>query len=152
MTVNEQTSSVVRAGLRYFALVFAAGFVLGAIRVPLLEPRLGERAAQLLEMPIMLGVVFLAAGHVVARGVRGAGRGRGRGRWLAVGGIALLLLVAAEVVLIVAFAEESLSADLAQRDPVAGAAYLLSLALFAGMPWLRARTAKLSPTPSRSTS
>ena len=31
------------------ALVFAAGFLLGSIRVPFLVPRLGERDAELLE-------------------------------------------------------------------------------------------------------
>lgn len=125
-------STVLRAALVYFAIVFAAGFALGVVRVPLLEPRLGERAAQLIEMPIMLVVVYLAAGHVVRRGVA-------RERWLAVGGSALALLLGAELLLVIAFSEQGLEADLASRDPVAGAAYLASLVLFALMPWLRAR-------------
>ena len=46
-----------KAGTAYFALVFGAGFVMGAIRVPLLVPRLGERVAELIEMPFMCIVI-----------------------------------------------------------------------------------------------
>ena len=55
------TSGLFRAGAAYFALVFGAGFVLGMVRVPFLVPRLGERWAELVEMPIMAAVIFLAA-------------------------------------------------------------------------------------------
>ncbi|MBP8296721.1 MAG: hypothetical protein KAX84_11480 [Burkholderiales bacterium] len=55
-------SCVIRRGtaaLTYFALVFAAGFVMGAVRVPFLVPRLGVRVAELLVviavMPLMVG-------------------------------------------------------------------------------------------------
>lgn len=132
MSSRGRPVSALRGGLVYFAVVFAAGFALGAIRVPLLEPRLGERTAQLIEMPIMLAVVYLAAGRVVRRGVAGD-------RWLVVGGVALALLVGAELLLLVSMSEEGLAADLAGRDPVAGAAYLAALSLFAIMPWWRAR-------------
>ena len=58
---------VARAAVTYFALVFAAGFALGCLRVPFLVPRLGERAAELLEAPLMLFVIFLASRHVARR-------------------------------------------------------------------------------------
>ena len=41
----------IKAGIAYFAVVLGAGFILGSIRVPLLVPRLGERIAELIEMP-----------------------------------------------------------------------------------------------------
>ena len=58
---------VLAAGTLYFALVFGAGFVLGTLRVLLVVPRLGERAAELAEMPVMLVVSMVAARWVVKR-------------------------------------------------------------------------------------
>ncbi len=58
---------VVGAGLLYFALTFGAGFLLGPIRILWLEPRLGARNAELLEIPVMVGVTFLAARWVTGR-------------------------------------------------------------------------------------
>lgn len=59
----------VRAGLRYALALFAIGFALALIRVPLLVPRIGETAAVLLELPLML----IAAWHVSRAIVRRAG-------------------------------------------------------------------------------
>lgn len=56
-----------KAGTAYFSLVFGAGFAMGTIRVPFVAPRLGERAAELIEMPFMLVVVVLAASFVTKR-------------------------------------------------------------------------------------
>ncbi len=46
---------ILRAAVFYFLLVFGAGFLLGIGRVLLIVPLLGERTAELLEMPLMLG-------------------------------------------------------------------------------------------------
>jgi len=48
---------ILRTAARYFAIVFGVGFVLGAVRVPLLVPRLGERVAELAEMPLMFAAM-----------------------------------------------------------------------------------------------
>lgn len=119
-----------KAAVAYFGLVFGTGFVLGAIRVPFLVPRLGVRVAELIEMPLMLVAIVLAARYVARRlalpstyGVR-----------LSVGFLALALLVAAELLLTVALQRQSLGQYLASRDPVSGTVYLLALGLFALMP------------------
>jgi hypothetical protein len=50
----------VKAAASYFALVLGTGLVLGSIRVPFLVPRLGERSAELLEMPFMFAALALS--------------------------------------------------------------------------------------------
>ncbi|HYC23067.1 MAG TPA: hypothetical protein VEI94_10205, partial [Candidatus Bathyarchaeia archaeon] len=83
------------AGAVYFALVFGAGFALGAIRLLVVVPRLGARTAELIEAPIMLAVTFLAARWTVSRlAVPPAWTRR-----LAMGGVALALLLALEFTL-----------------------------------------------------
>lgn len=126
---------LLRSGLAYFALVFAAGFVLGAIRVPFLVPRLGVRTAELIEMPLMLVVVVLAARFIVRRfslpaiaSVR-----------LGAGFLGLALLLAAELLLALALQDQSPGQAIASRDPVSGSVYLGMLVLFALMPLLVAR-------------
>ncbi|MEL7429628.1 MAG: hypothetical protein AAFN43_06475 [Pseudomonadota bacterium] len=44
------------AGAAYFAIVFAAGFILGAARTFLLAPVAGEMLAVLVELPFILAV------------------------------------------------------------------------------------------------
>ena len=125
--------SVLQAGALYFALVFGAGFVLGSIRVPFLVPRLGERIAELLEAPVMLAVIFFASRHVVRRYALAASAS------IAVGLLALLLLVAAELVLAVTISGRSVSGYISSRDPVSGSVYLASVLVYAALPWLHAR-------------
>lgn len=122
-----------RCAAAYFALVFAAGFLLGSMRVPLLVPRIGERFAELAEMPLMLVAIFLAAGHVVRRyGDRVASRD-----WLVAGVLALALMLIAELLLAVVLAGRGVGEYIAGRDPVSGSVYLVMLLVFAVMPWLR---------------
>jgi hypothetical protein len=129
-------SVAVRAAFAYFALVFGAGFVLGALRVTLVVPHLGVRYAELLEMPVMLMVIIEAARRVTRRFALPA---RSRSRW-AVGLMALAMLMAAELMLSVALTGRSVGEYLAGRDPVSGSVYLLMLAVFAAMPALVRRT------------
>jgi hypothetical protein len=126
---------MVTAGVLYFALVFAAGVVLGTIRVLWAVPRIGTRTAELLETPIMLVVVILAAHWTVRRmhvpvplGTR-----------LGVGVLALALLLTLELTLVLWLRGLSISDYFASRDPVSGTVYALMLGVFAIMPCIVAR-------------
>lgn len=123
------------AALTYFAIVLGTGFVLGMIRVPFLVPRIGERWAELAEMPIMAGVIFFAAGLILRRFPDICSPGRA----LAAGVLGLTLLVAAELALAVALQSRSLFEFLASRDKISGSVYLALLLVFAVMPRLRLR-------------
>ena len=119
----------------YFVLVLGTGFALGIIRVPFLVPRLGERYAELLEMPFMFVAIVLAARYVVRRfdlpaslSVR-----------LQVGFAALAMSVLAELLLTTVLQGRSLVQFIASRDPVSGSVYLVMLLLFALMPSILAR-------------
>jgi len=125
--------AVARGGLLYFGIVFGAGFVLGTLRVALLVPMVGVRAAELAEMPIMLIVIVLGAGFVVRRDPK---RLTSR-QWAAAGLIALALLLAAEIALSVMLTGQSIGDYVASRDPVSGSVYALMLIVYAAMPWLR---------------
>ncbi len=125
--------NAVRPGLLYFALVMGTGFLLGMIRVPFLVPRIGERWAELAEMPIMAIVIFLSAGYVLKR----YPDVQSQGQSLVVGLLALALSVGAELGLAVFLQNKTLAEFIASRDKVSGSAYLALLAVFALMPRLR---------------
>lgn len=121
--------------LAYFLIVFGAGFVLGTVRVLLLLPLLGERTAELLEMPLMLAVIVVAAQWITKRYLQSA---QSREQ-LAVGLTATGYMLAAEFLVGVMLRGLSPIEVWFNRDPVSGTAYYLSLVLFAVMPWLLAR-------------
>ena len=118
----------------YFALVFGVGFVLGIVRVLLLEPYLSERWAELAEMPLMLMVVILSAQFIVQRFP--APR---RVSYLVSGGVALLLLILVEFSVVLGIRGLSIDQYFAERDPLAGGVYAFMLIIFAAMPWFLGR-------------
>lgn len=122
-----------KTSLAYFAGVFSIGFVLGVIRVALVVELLGERWAELLEQPIML----LASYFVAKLCLRQFGPFAAPHRLL-IGVLALALMIAAELALSIAMGQD-VAEYLAGRDPVSGTAYLVSLVLFALMPWIAGR-------------
>lgn len=128
--MRRSATQIIKAGLAYFVLVFGAGFMLGAIRVPFLVPRVGERIAELIEMPLMFVVVVLSARFIVRRFALPATTSTR----LVVGLLALGLLLAAEILLAVAIQKQSLGDYIASRDPVSGTVFLLMLVLFGLMP------------------
>jgi hypothetical protein len=82
-----------QAGCVYFLVVFAAGFLIGALRVFLIVPAVGETVAVLFELPVMLAIAWFACRRTVARfAVPAVLRLR-----LAMGGLAFALLMLAEV-------------------------------------------------------
>jgi hypothetical protein len=126
---------ILKAGVLYFALVFGAGFVLGPIRILWLVPRVGTRVAELMEAPIMLIVVILAARWVVQRlAVPPIPLKR-----LGAGLIALGLLLVAEFSLVLWLRGMTISEYFAARDPVSGTVYYVMLGVFALMPLVVAR-------------
>ena len=130
-----QAAQTIKAGFAYFALVLGAGFILGMFRIPLLVPRLGERSAELMEMPVMFAVILLSARFVIRRfalPITASVR-------LQAGFLALALTVCAETLLVVALQGQALCAYVASRDPVSGSVYLVMLVLFAVMPLILAR-------------
>jgi hypothetical protein len=67
---------ILKAGALYFALVFAAGFVLGAVRTLWIVPVFGTRTAELMESAIMFVVTIIAATWVVRHPPHMVVRGR----------------------------------------------------------------------------
>ena len=123
---------VVKAGVLYFALVFAVGFVLGAIRTRWVVPRVGMRTAELMEMPIMLVVTIVAARWTVLQlsvPILWSAR-------LEMGCMALVLMLIAEFGFVLWIRGLSIREYFATRDRVSGAAYYLLLAVFSIMPRL----------------
>jgi len=126
--------STLKAAILYFGLVFGAGFVLGIMRTLWLVPFVGERSAELIETPFMVIVVWLAARFIVGRM-----KALTLAHRLAIGVLALLLLLLAELGVVMLLRDQSLGEYVATRDPVSGAVYLLALALFAAAPTLVGR-------------
>lgn len=126
---------VLKAGTLYFVLVFGAGFLLGMVRVPFLVPRFGARAAELVEMPLMLVAIVLAARYIIRLfALPSTGIVR-----LSVGILAFALVAIAELSFALLLQGQSPVQYIANRDPVSGTAYLFTLALFALMPLILAR-------------
>ncbi len=126
-------AKTVRAGFVYFALVLGTGFVLGMFRVPFLVPRIGERWAELAEMPIMAAAIFFYGGYILRR----FPEVRFPREALIVGFLALALSMCAELGLAMVLQSQSLYEYIASRDKVSGSVYLALLLMFALMPRLR---------------
>ncbi len=126
---------VLKTGVIYFTLIFGTGFVLGLIRILWVVPRLSARAAEQLETPITLGVIFFTAGWIVRHYslppnpiIR-----------LGVGFLALGLLLIVEFMVVLWLQGITISEYIANRDPVSGTVYAFSLVIFAIMPLIVSR-------------
>lgn len=132
---------VAAAGFAYFALEFTAGVVLGVGRAFIFEPYLGATAAVLLELPAMLLVSWLVCGWAV----RFFGVPEGVPARLAMGGLAFLLLIAAELLLSLMWMNGSFGTFLAVYQTAAGLIGLTGQLAFALFPLARRRPAWTAP-------
>jgi hypothetical protein len=114
---------VLKAGVLYFTLVFGAGFVLGTIRTLWIVPSFGTRKAELMEAPIMFVVTILAARWVVRR----LAIPPTPSKRIAVGCLALGLLLLVEFTVVLWLRGLTIAEYFATRDTVAGTVYLVSL-------------------------
>ncbi|MBI4749235.1 MAG: hypothetical protein HY774_12150 [Acidobacteria bacterium] len=127
--------TILKTGLIYFLLVFGVGFILGPIRILWLVPRLGERYAELIEMPFMLAAIILVARWMIRRfriptdtSVR-----------LGMGLLAVSLLISVEFTMVLRLRGLTLEQYFQSRDPISGTVYYLMLVVFALMPWMLRR-------------
>ncbi len=58
---------ILKPALAYFAVVFAAAFAFGALRVTLIAPQIGALSAVALEVPLILCLLWIVAGRVLRR-------------------------------------------------------------------------------------
>ena len=126
---------IIKAGFAYFGLVLGLGFLLGAVRVSLIVPRLGTRKAELLEAPLMLIGILLATQFILQQFVLP----NTNSAFLIVGIIALGLMLFAEFLLIVWLQKQTITQYIKSRDLVSGSVYVLLLLIFALMPLIMMR-------------
>ena len=93
VTAEGPMGVTIRSGAVYFAIVFLVGFALGALRTLVMAPRPSDTLAVLLEAPVILTVGWFVATWCIGRfKVPAATLER-----LAMGGVALALLMVAEL-------------------------------------------------------
>jgi hypothetical protein len=120
-----------QAAVLYFLLVFGAGFVLGTGRVLLVVPLLGERVAELMEMPLMFAVIVATARWIVHQKLDGR-----QSSALPVGFIAMSFVLLADLGVGMWLRGMSATEVFLNRDLVSGTVYYAALLLFAVMPAL----------------
>ena len=132
---REEVGRGSRAGLRYGAIAFALGAVLGPVRELLLAAVLGGLAAALVEAAAMAALLSLAARHVLDR--LPPRQGWAARSAVAAAGLAVVLL--AEAALSLLLEASGVAAARAPRSGAERAVGLLPLAWFAALPFLLRR-------------
>lgn len=122
----------ITAGVLYVAIVFAAGFVLGAIRGLVIAPAIGETAAIAIEIPIILAISWVVCRAITTR----LALPPTRFARVTMGAVAFALLMVAEFLLALAFGRTPAEHFASYR----GGASMLGLAgqmAFAALPLLQ---------------
>lgn len=130
---------ILLTGTVYVAAVFAAGFVLGVLRTLVMVPLLGEMAAVLVELPVILAVAWLVCTRILRRWPLSPAAAVG------MGAIAFLLLMGAEASLSTLLAGRSLAQHLALYAQLPHQVGLAGQLAFAVIPWIQARRSQRSP-------
>lgn len=130
--------SPVGAGALYFLILFACGIVLGTVRTLILAPAVGPMVAVALELPVMLALSWIVSGRLTRRRPALAGAGPR----LIMGGIALVLLLMAELALATLAFGQVPGAYVAALATPHGALGLAGQLGFGLIPWLRWRAGR----------
>jgi hypothetical protein len=123
---------IFKAGVIYFLLIFALGWILGPIRELWAVPRFGRMTALLVEAIIMLIAMIVAAGWVTLR----FDVPRTLGSTIPVGLVALAILAPAEIAGTLWVRGQSLQDYAASFVTAPGVISLVIFVLFAVMPTL----------------
>jgi hypothetical protein len=126
-----------RLSVSYFVLVFLAGVILGSLRVPLLQPMLGVRYAELLEIPLMIVVIWQAAQFTLWELVEDTDNSLSYATPIFIGVFALFWLMVTELATTALIRGwwNVLTVYFIERDYIAGPVYGLTLLIYAIMPW-----------------
>ena len=116
--------------LLYFAIVFGVGFLLGPVRILVLEPLVGPTLAVACEAPILVAVMIASSRWLPAR----LGMPPKIPALAAMGVGALVLQQTADLAVGIFLRAMTPSQILANFATPAGAIYALTLAAFAAMP------------------
>jgi hypothetical protein len=127
--------NIFKAGCAYFVLIFSLGFILGTVRVLAVIPRIGEFAATLLELPLILTASWFVSGWLIKK-MQIAPDTASR---LLMGAAAFGLAMLAEPLLGLSLGRSLTEHWEALLRP-AGLAGLAGQALFGLMPWIRLQT------------
>jgi len=126
------------AGAAYFLILFSAGFMLGALRVLVIAPRLGDVLAVLLELPLMLAASWLVCLSLIRRMAVAADLVSR----LLMGLTGFVLLMLAEIALGLFGFGRSLGMQLAALSQPAGLIGLAGQIAFGAIPLLQARKSR----------
>jgi hypothetical protein len=138
MATNTMLTQALRLSFFYFAIVFMFGALFGSARVPFLQPTLGTRYAELLEMPLMLFVIWQSAQLTINRLERKDGANNQYLTPVLIGTLALLWLVGVELATAAILQGgwwNGIRVYFVARDVIAGPVYALAVLSYAIMPW-----------------
>jgi hypothetical protein len=123
------------AGLFYFGIVFVFGFLFGVVREIYVVDHLGPVLSRLAEAPPILGVSWVVAGWLIRRfQVPADATAR-----LAMGGLALSLLLVCEAILGVYGFGQTLKGHMGEYATLKGVTGLAAQAMFGLVPWMMAQ-------------